>query len=409
MMYRSSGNQGSPLETAALAGIRVLDLSRVLAGPFCTMLLADYGAEVIKVEAPGRGDDTRHWGPPWAGGESAYFLAVNRNKRSLTLNLKHEEGRRILRELVARSDVLIENFKVGTTRRLGLDYESLRPLNPGLIYCSITGYGQTGPYRDRPGYDFVIQAEGGIMSITGPAEGEPHKVGVAIVDITAGLFAATAILAALHHRERTGEGQYIDVALLDAQVAWLANVAQNYLVSGETPRRYGNAHPNIVPYEVFPTADGYIAVGIGNDRQYRRFCQVAGRMDLWEDERFQTNPGRVEHREELVPRLQALFRTRPTAAWLELLHEAKIPAGPINDVAQVLNDPHVLARGMVQTVDHPTAGTIRLVGPVAKLSATPAAIRRPPPLLGQHTEEILTGLLGYDEEAITHLRAEGVI
>ncbi len=409
MMYRSSGNQGSPLETAALAGIRVLDLSRVLAGPFCTMLLADYGAEVIKVEAPGRGDDTRHWGPPWAGGESAYFLAVNRNKRSLTLNLKHEEGRRILRELVARSDVLIENFKVGTTRRLGLDYESLRPLNPGLIYCSITGYGQTGPYRDRPGYDFVIQAEGGIMSITGPAEGEPHKVGVAIVDITAGLFAATAILAALHHRERTGEGQYIDVALLDAQVAWLANVAQNYLVSGETPRRYGNAHPNIVPYEVFPTADGYIAVGIGNDRQYRRFCQVAGRMDLWEDERFQTNPGRVEHREELVPRLQALFRTRPTAAWLELLHEAKIPAGPINDVAQVLNDPHVLARGMVQTVDHPTAGTIRLVGPVAKLSATPAAIRRPPPLLGQHTEEILTGLLGYDEKAVAHLRAEGVI
>ncbi|HHH41027.1 MAG TPA: CoA transferase [Chloroflexi bacterium] len=408
-MYRSSGNQGSPLETAALAGIRVLDLSRVLAGPFCTMLLADYGAEVIKVEAPGRGDDTRHWGPPWAGGESAYFLAVNRNKRSLTLNLKHEEGRRILRELVARSDVLIENFKVGTTRRLGLDYESLRPLNPGLIYCSITGYGQTGPYRDRPGYDFVIQAEGGIMSITGPAEGEPHKVGVAIVDITAGLFAATAILAALHHRERTGEGQYIDVALLDAQVAWLANVAQNYLVSGETPRRYGNAHPNIVPYEVFPTADGYIAVGIGNDRQYRRFCQVAGRMDLWEDERFQTNPGRVEHREELVPRLQALFRTRPTAAWLELLHEAKIPAGPINDVAQVLNDPHVLARGMVQTVDHPTAGTIRLVGPVAKLSATPAAIRRPPPLLGQHTEEILTGLLGYDEKAVAHLRAEGVI
>ncbi len=397
------------MNSDALQGIRVLDLSRVLAGPFCTMLLGDYGAEIIKIEAPGRGDDTRHWGPPWAGGESAYFLAVNRNKRSLTLNLKHEEGRRILRELVARSDVLIENFKVGTTRRLGLDYESLRPLNPGLIYCSITGYGQTGPYRDRPGYDFVIQAEGGIMSITGPAEGEPHKVGVAIVDITAGLFAATAILAALHHRERTGEGQYIDVALLDAQVAWLANVAQNYLVSGETPRRYGNAHPNIVPYEVFPTADGYIAVGIGNDRQYRRFCQVAGRMDLWEDERFQTNPGRVEHREELIPRLQALFRTRSTAAWLERLHEAKIPAGPINDVAQVLNDPHVLARGMVQTVNHPTAGTIRLVGPVAKLSATPATIRRPPPLLGQHTEEILTGLLGYDEEAVARLRAEGVI
>ncbi|MDQ7030279.1 MAG: CoA transferase [Ardenticatenia bacterium] len=394
---------------AALTGIRVLDLSRVLAGPFCTMLLADYGADVIKIEAPGRGDDTRHWGPPWAGGESAYFLAVNRNKRSLTLNLKHERGRRILYELVTRSDVLIENFKVGTTRRLGIDYDSLRELNPGLIYCSITGYGQTGPYRKRPGYDFVIQAEGGIMSITGPADGEPHKVGVAIVDITAGLFAATAILAALHHRERTGEGQFIDIGLLDAQVGWLANVAQNYLVSGTVPRRYGNAHPNIVPYEVFPTADGYVAVGIGNDRQYRRFCEVVGRMDLWEDERFQTNPGRVEHREELIPRLRELFRSRPTAAWLELLHAANIPAAPINTVAQVLNDPHVLARGMVQTVHHPTAGELKLVGPVAKLSATPATVRRPPPLLGEHTVNVLTDVLGYDETTIAHLQREGVI
>ena len=405
-MASTSDNDKSRM---ALADIRVLDLSRVLAGPFCSMLLADFGADVIKVEAPGRGDDTRHWGPPWAGGESAYFLSVNRNKRSITLNLKHERGRQILLDLVARSDVFIENFKVGTAKRLGLDYETLREINPRLIYCSITGYGQTGPYRDRPGYDFVIQAEGGIMSITGPADGEPHKVGVAIVDITAGLFAATAILAALHHRERTGEGQYIDIALLDAQVGWLANVAQNYLVSGEVPKRYGNAHPNIVPYEVFPTADGYIAVGIGNDRQYRRFCELTGRMDLWEDGRFQTNPGRVEHRDELIPRLRELFRTRTTAEWLALLREAKISAAPINNVAQVLNDPHVLARGMVQTVRHPTAGELKLVGPVPKLSATPAAIRRPPPLLGEHTVEVLTELLGYDEETVSRLREEGVV
>ncbi len=405
-MASTSDNDKSRM---ALADIRVLDLSRVLAGPFCTMLLADFGADVIKVEAPGRGDDTRHWGPPWAGGESAYFLSVNRNKRSITLNLKHERGRQILLDLVARSDVFIENFKVGTAKRLGLDYETLREINPRLIYCSITGYGQTGPYRDRPGYDFVIQAEGGIMSITGPADGEPHKVGVAIVDITAGLFAATAILAALHHRERTGEGQYIDIALLDAQVGWLANVAQNYLVSGEVPKRYGNAHPNIVPYEVFPTADGYIAVGIGNDLQYRRFCELTGRMDLWEDERFQTNPGRVEHRDELIPRLRELFRTRTTAEWLALLREAKISAAPINNVAQVLNDPHVLARGMVQTVRHPTAGELKLVGPVPKLSATPAVIRRPPPLLGEHTVEVLTELLGYDEETVSRLREEGVV
>ncbi len=405
-MASTSDNDKSRM---ALADIRVLDLSRVLAGPFCTMLLADFGADVIKVEAPGRGDDTRHWGPPWAGGESAYFLSVNRNKRSITLNLKHERGRQILLDLVARSDVFIENFKVGTAKRLGLDYETLREINPRLIYCSITGYGQTGPYRDRPGYDFVIQAEGGIMSITGPADGEPHKVGVAIVDITAGLFAATAILAALHHRERTGEGQYIDIALLDAQVGWLANVAQNYLVSGEVPKRYGNAHPNIVPYEVFPTADGYIAVGIGNDLQYRRFCELTGRMDLWEDGRFQTNPGRVEHRDELIPRLRELFRTKTTAEWLALLREAKISAAPINNVAQVLNDPHVLARGMVQTVRHPTAGELKLVGPVPKLSATPAAIRRPPPLLGEHTVEVLTELLGYDEETVSRLREEGVV
>jgi len=401
--------QLEPSPAGALQGVRVLDLSRVLAGPFCTMLLADYGADVIKVEAPGRGDDTRHWGPPWAGGESAYFLSVNRNKRSVTLNLKHEEGRQILRQLAARSDVFVENFKVGTARRLGLDYESLREVNPGLVYCSITGYGQTGPYSERPGYDFVIQAEGGIMSVTGPVEGPPCKVGVAIVDVTAGLFAATAILAALRHRDRTGEGQYIDVALLDSQVAWLINVAQNYLVSGEPPRRYGNAHPNIVPYEVFPTANDHVAVAIGNDAQYRRFCEVAGCLDLWEDERFQTNPGRVQHRDELVPRLQALFRTRTTEEWLRLLREHDISVAPVNSIPQVLGDPHVEARGMVQTVPHPTAGSVRLLGPVAKLSATPARIAQAPPLLGQHTAEVLVDVLGYDEEEVARLRAEGVL
>ncbi len=396
-------------QASALRGIRVLDLSRVLAGPYCTMLLGDYGAEIIKVEVPGRGDDTRQWGPPWAGGESAYFLSVNRNKRSLTLNLKHPKGQKILRALAARSDILIENFKVGTMERLGLGYESLREENPGLIYCSITGYGQNGPYRERPGYDFIIQAQGGIMSITGPADGPPHKVGVAIVDITAGLFAASAILAALHHRERTGEGQYIDVALLDAQVAWLANVAQNYLVSGEVPGRYGNAHPNIVPYEVFPTRDGHIAVGIGNDRQYRRFCEEADCMELWEDERFQSNPGRVEHRRELIPRLQEVFRRHTTDEWLERLVAAKIPVAPINNVAQVFADPQVQARGMVQEVAHPTAGEVPLVGPVAKLSHTPARIHAPPPLLGEHTEDVLREVLGYSPQQVAALRQEHVI
>ncbi|KPL89399.1 CaiB/BaiF CoA transferase family protein [Ardenticatena maritima] len=393
----------------ALDGLRVLDFTRVLAGPFCTMLLGDYGAEIVKVEVPHRGDDTRHWGPPWAGGESAYFLSVNRNKRSLTLNLKHPKGRQIALDLAARADVLIENFKVGTMARLGLGYEDVRAVNPGIVYCSITGYGQTGPYRDRPGYDFIIQAQGGIMSITGPADGEPHKVGVAIVDITAGLFAATAILAALRHRDRTGEGQYIDVALLDAQVAWLANVAQNYLVSGEVPRRYGNAHPNIVPYEVFPTADGYVAVGIGNDSQYQRFCDVAGCPELWEDPRFQTNPGRVTYRDELVPRLREVFRRRPTQAWIDLLVAHKIPVAPINSVAEALNDPQVRARGMVQQVEHPTAGLLDLLGPVAKLSETPAEIGAPPPLLGEHSEAVLHDWLGLSAEEVARLREEGVV
>ncbi len=396
------------MATGALAGLRVVDCSRVLAGPYCTMLLADYGAEVVKIEQPGTGDGTRQWGPPWVGGESAYFLSVNRNKRSLSLDLKTMAGRRILEQLAAGADVLIENFMPGTMDRLGLGYEALRRRNPGLIYCAISGYGQTGPYRDRPGYDFVIQAQGGIMSISGPADGEPHKVGVAIVDITAGLFAASAILAALHHRRETGAGQYIDVGLLDAQVAWLANVAHNYLATGETPGRYGNAHPNIVPYESFPTADGYLALAVGTDAQFERFCQASGRPDLWDDPRFRTNAARVANREDLVRRLRRLFRRRPTQEWLDLLLDAGIPCGPINDIPTVLADPQVVAREMVQTAEHATAGSVQLLGPVAKLSATPARVASAPPTLGADSEAIL-GELGYDAEAIADLRRNGVI
>lgn len=394
----------------SLKNIRVLDLSRVLAGPYCTMMLGDYGADVIKIERPGRGDDTRQWGPPWAGGESAYFLSVNRNKRSLALNLKDPEGLAVLKTLVAQSDVVIENFKVGGAKKMGLDYETLRANHPNLIYCSISGYGQNGPDKHRPGYDFIAQAEGGVMSITGDAAGQPTKVGVAIVDITAGLFASNAILAALYHREQTGEGQYIDVSLLDSMVAWLANVGQNYLVSGQIPQRYGNAHPNIVPYQVFPTQDGWLALGVGNDGQFQRLCeQVLARPDLWEDERYRTNPQRVAHRETLVSALEALFRTHPTAHWLTLLETHGIPAGPINNVAQALESEQIAAREMVQTVPHPTAGDIRLVGPVAKLSHTPAEIRRAPPLVGQHTVEILGDVLGLSKETIQELKKKGVV
>ena len=397
------------MSEGALHGIRILDLSRVLAGPYCTMLMGDYGAEVIKVEIPGRGDDTRHWGPPWAGGESAYYLSTNRNKYSITLNLKHPEGQKTIKDLAKISDIVVENFKIGTMKRLGLDYESLKIVNPRLIFCSISGYGQAGPDSHRPGYDFVTQAEGGIMSITGPKEGPPYKVGVAIADIVTGLFAASAILAALHHREKTGEGQYIDVALMDAQVAWLANVAQNYLVSGEMPQRYGNAHPNIVPYEVFPTEDGYVAVGIGNDAQYQRFCDVADCPELWQEPKYQTNASRVEHRDELIPQLQSVFRKQSTSWWLDLLRQEKISAGSINNIQQVLTDPQVLSRQMVQSITHPTAGEVKLLGPVAKFSHTPAKIQSHPPLLGEHTRVVLGDLLGRSPEEIQRMEQDSVI
>jgi crotonobetainyl-CoA:carnitine CoA-transferase CaiB-like acyl-CoA transferase len=393
----------------ALTGIRILDFSRVLAGPFCTMLLADLGAEVIKVENPAGGDDTRQWGPPWAGDLSAYFIAVNRNKRSLTLNLKNAAARQIARDLAGKSDVLIENFRPGGMDEFGLGYGDLRPLNPGLIYCSITGFGQTGPYRERPGYDFAIQAMSGLMSITGEPGGAPMKVGVAVSDLFTGLFAATSILAALHHREKTGEGQYIDLALLDSQIAALANIASNYLVSGDVPIRLGNEHPNIVPYQVFRAADREFIVAVGNDRQFGALCQLVGRPDLADDPRYRTNPRRVENRAALVGELQTIFLTRPSEEWVEGLLAAGIPAGPINDVATALNDPQVAARGLLHTVSDARGDLLRLVGYPAQFSATPAEVHAPPPALGQHTDQVLQEVLGMDAERIAAFRADGAI
>lgn len=396
------------MSNSALSGIRIIDFSRVLAGPYCTMLLADFGADVIKIESLD-GDDTRQWGPPWLDGESAYYLSVNRNKRSLTLDLKHPRGRDVARRLAEKADILVENFKVGGMARFGLDYETLSKTNPGLIYCSITGYGQNGPYRSLAGYDFIIQAEGGLMSITGPVQGPPYKVGVAIVDITAGMYASHAILAALHHREKTGEGQFIDVALFDSQLGWLANVGQNYLVSEKLPQRYGNAHANIVPYEVFQTFDGYLALGIGNDRQYQILCDAANRPDLWNDERFQTNPGRVTHRRELIPLLQAVFLTQTTSEWITSLSKLGIPIGPINDIPSALSHPQATARQMVQEAKRADGSPVKMVGPVAKLSKTPACISAPPPKLGEQTREILEQELELSPDEIEILKQEKVI
>ncbi|HEU0292011.1 MAG TPA: CaiB/BaiF CoA-transferase family protein [Anaerolineales bacterium] len=396
------------MPASALSGVRVLDFSRVLAGPYCTMLLADFGAQVIKIESL-EGDETRQWGPPWLEGESAYYLSVNRNKRSLTLDLKNPHARSISRRLAEKADVLVENFKAGSMARFGLDYESLCKTNPGLIYCSITGYGQTGPYQSLPGYDFIIQAEGGLMSITGPRDGTPYKVGVAIVDITAGMYASHAILAALHHREKTGEGQFIDVSLFDSQLGWLANVGQNYLVSEKAPERYGNAHANIVPYEIFETADGYLALGVGNDRQYQMLCEAIKRPDLWADERFQTNPGRVTHRHELVPLLQDVFRARSTTEWIASLTKLGIPVGPINDIPSALSHPQAIARQMVQDVKRADGLPMKMVGPVAKLSKTPAGIHAPPPRLGEHTREILEQELHLSSREIHELKEQKVV
>lgn len=394
----------------ALDGITVLDLSRVLAGPYCAMLLGDLGARVIKVERQGMGDETRQWGPPFtSSGESAYYLCANRNKESITLDLKAEAGREVLRDLVQHVDVLIENFKVGTMERLGIGCQSLRALNPGLIYCAITGYGQSGPYRDRPGYDTVIQAQGGLMSVIGPPDGEAYKVGVAIVDVTAGLNAATAILAALYYRERTGEGQAIDIALFDTQLGWLINVASAYLVSGEPPRRFGNAHPTIVPYQPLRTADGQLMLAVGNDSQFAALCNVLDAPKLAKDARFATNPDRVAHREELVSLLTARLLNESTDYWIPLLLEAGVPVGAVNDIPTALESPQAMARQMVQEIEGAQGERLSLIAPVPKLTATPASIRLPPPLLGQHTEEVLRDLLGYDEEQIAALRDSSVV
>lgn len=399
-----------------LSHLRVLDLSRVLAGPWAAQLLADLGAEVIKVERPGTGDDTRHWGPPYlrdAAGretaESAYYLATNRGKRSLTLDLATTAGQDIARRLARDSDVLVENFAVGTLARWGLDWESLRAVNPRLVYCSITGYGQTGPNRQRAGYDFAIQAEAGLMSVTGETAGGPQKVGVAVSDLTAGFYASVAILAALVHRDRTGEGQHIDLALFDAQVAALANVALNYLVTGDVPRRWGNAHVNIVPYNLFDTADRPIVLAVGNDPQFQRFCEIAGRPDLAVDPRFATNDARVRHREQCVAALAPVLRARPAAEWLTLLGAAGVPCAPVNDVAEVFAGPQARARGLRVDLPHPLAGTVPSVGNPIRLSATPVTCDTPPPILGQHTDAILRERLGMSAATIAELRARGVV
>lgn len=404
----------------ALSHIRVLDLSRVLAGPWAGQILADLGADVIKVERPGVGDDTRHWGPPFlkdAAGldtsEAAYYLSANRNKQSVTLDFTCAEGQRLVRELAVASDVLIENFKVGGLAAYGLDYASLKALNPRLIYCSITGFGQDGPYAKRAGYDFMIQGLGGLMSLTGRAEGEegagPVKVGVALTDILTGLYATSAILAALASREQTGEGQHIDMALLDVQVACLANQAMNYLTTGNAPRRLGNAHPNIVPYQDFPTADGDFILTVGNDNQFRRFCVAAGRSEWADDPRFCSNQMRVAHRAELIPLIRQVTVFKTTAEWVSLLEPAGVPCGPINDLAQVFSDSQVKARGLRFDLPHTAAGSVPQVASPIRLSGTPIEHRNAPPLLGEHTDAVLQRVLGLDAKAIAILREQGVL
>ncbi|HEY0818979.1 MAG TPA: CaiB/BaiF CoA-transferase family protein [Rhizobacter sp.] len=406
-----------------LAGIRVLDLSRVLAGPWCTQTLADLGADVIKVERPMKdgvgGDDTRGWGPPFLKdrdgadtAEAAYYLGTNRNKRSVTVDIASADGQALIRQMAAQCDVFIENFKVGDMARYGLDADSLRKLYPRLVYCSVTGFGQTGPYRERAGYDYAIQGMGGLMSVTGERDdlpgGGPQKVGVAVADLFTGMYATVAILAALRHRDATGEGQVVDMALLDTQVAMLANLGANYLTTGVAPKRMGNAHQNIVPYQVFETADGHLILAVGNDSQYAKFCDVAGRPDLAQDPRFARNADRVRHRDTLVPQLAEILKTRKKHDWLSALEAAKVPCGAINDLGEVFADPHVQSRQMTVAIPHPLTDSLRLVASPMKLSATPVQYRRPPPLLGQHTDEVLDELgIGPVERA--RLRDVGVL
>ena len=393
----------------ALEGIRVLDLTRALAGPFCTLMLGDNGADVIKVEMPGSGDDTRKWGPPFIGEESAYFLSINRNKRSLTLNLRDPQAKEIFLKLAKDSDVIVENFTPGVMERFGLDYEAVKATNPNVIYCSISGFGQDGPYRSRPAYDQIMQGIGGLMSITGEPDGEPQKIGVAVTDIGAGMWAAFAIMAALHHRSQSGEGQYIDVSMMDAQIAWLTYQAGYFFANGTPPKRMGAAHPTLVPYQAFMCQDGkYINVAVGSDRIWDRFCQGINREDLKDHPDYANNGDRVRNRGAMVSMLQEYFLTRPVADWVKDLQAVNVPCGPINDLADVFADAQVLARNMYQEMPHPTLGSIKQTGLPIKFSATPGGLDRHPPLLGEHNQEVLTSL-GYSEGDIRSFQEGAVI
>ncbi len=404
----------APAPKASLAGVRVLDLSRVLAGPWATQILGDLGADVIKVEKPGAGDDTRSWGPPFTThpdggqGDAAYYLAANRNKRSVAIDFAHPEGAELVRRLAPHCQVLVENFKTGGLKKYGLDYESLKAANPSLVYCSITGFGQDGPYAKRAGYDYMIQAMGGLMSLTGEPAGEPMKSAVAVADLFTGMYAVTAILAALRHAERTGEGQHLDISLLDCQLAMLANLGMNYLLSGEEPKRLGNAHASIAPYQVFATADGHVVLAVGNDGQFRDFCDAAS-VKLADDPRFATNPARIANRIELTSAIAAIMIQRTTAHWMSVLEQAGVPCGPINTLPQVFADPHVAARGAVQTMTRSDGAEVRVTANPIRMSATPPDPRIAPPLLGENTEQTLRELLGTEERELAHLRDVGAI
>ena len=403
-----------------LSHLTVLDLSRVLAGPWCTQLLADLGAEVIKIEKPGSGDDTRSWGPPFLKdtqgrdtGEAAYYLACNRGKKSVAVDFTQSEGQAIVRDLARGADIVVENFKVGGLKKYRLDYPSLAAINPRLVYCSITGFGQTGPYRERAGYDFIIQGMGGFMSVTGERDdlpgGGPQKAGIAISDLMTGMYACTAILAAIEHRKLANAGQYIDVSLFDSQVAMMAVMNMNYLVSGAPPGRAGNAHQNIVPYQVFACADGHLILAVGNDAQFARFCEVAGKTEWARDPRFAANAERVRRRDELVPMIEAVLRTRAQASWLAALESVGVPCGPINRLDQVFADPQLLARGMRIDLPHPLSGTVPQVGNPLHFSATPVAYTQTPPLLGEHTTAVLSQRLGLSAESLADLAARGIV
>ena len=392
-----------------LEGIRVLDLTRALAGPFCTLMLGDHGADIVKIEMPGSGDDTRHWGPPFIGEESAYFLSINRNKRSLTLNFKEPEAKKIFLDLASGADVVVENFTPGVMSRFGLDYETVKETNRKIIYCSISGFGQDGPYRSRPAYDQIMQGLSGIMSITGEPDGDPQKVGVAITDIGAGMWAAFAIMAAVFHRDQRGEGQAIDVSMMDAQVAWLTYQAAYYFANDRVPKRLGAAHPNLVPYQAFMCKDGkYLNVAVGSERIWERFCQGIHREDLGANPDYATNGDRVRNRDSLVPLLQEFFLRRPVADWAEDLHAVSVPCGPINDLADVFDDPQLLHRQMYLEMPHPTLGSIKQTGIPIKFSQTPGGLDRPPPLLGEHNGEVLREL-GYSDASIRQLADRSVI